>query len=610
MLPAMTASVRVARLFLPLVAFLVGLLARPDPGLAASGDGDRVVAVLYFDNNTGDKELDVMKKGFADMMITDLAEVDGLTVVERDKLQALLDEIKLQKSPYFDKKTAMKLGKGLGASHAVTGSFQAGKPKLRIDVRLIEIATGKVVVTSKVTGSQDDIFELEQQLVEKFVASLERTYAPSTRPRTKVPDVDTLVEYSKGIDLADRGKYEDAEKTIAKVVQRAPTFALARLKRDEIIKRMEEARKRRENIQSERGADLAKNAEDFLRKYKITDLNQDEAQNYLAYRLLRGRFLVRALAKHMSTEHPWMIKRGQDREARRLLGAIYANYELLIAEHDKYAKRYAQTNAQGGYYLDTSFDLPRSDEKAAREADIEDSFGSEGSIPRATLAEFLLLGKIYDLTGKSHLIGPPLAEHEPKKYRKLGFQLLEEAWRETDKHAATTPWMEARSIDILETYADALLLRDDRDKGIAKLQEILDRYPTSSRFKFIETRIQKELGLAYDNSIANRERYYKSLKTCDDMDLRVGWGGILYQRARLMGMDGIPYTIAEMEKNCKGKPRLDSLWQYVYSGAATYAGRHDDCELFNRYIAIYVQLGGGKSSAEGYRKNYSHCPVP
>ena len=47
-----------------------------------------VLMVIYFDNLTGKPEQDVLKKGLADMIITDLVAYDGVTVVERDKHRA------------------------------------------------------------------------------------------------------------------------------------------------------------------------------------------------------------------------------------------------------------------------------------------------------------------------------------------------------------------------------------------------------------------------------------------------------------------------------------------------------------------------------------------
>ncbi|MBC7472806.1 MAG: hypothetical protein H7263_00835, partial [Candidatus Sericytochromatia bacterium] len=70
------------------------------------------VAISYFDNTSKDQELNPLSKGLADMMITDLSNVKSLKIVEREKLEKLLKEIKLDESKFIDQKTAQKLGKG------------------------------------------------------------------------------------------------------------------------------------------------------------------------------------------------------------------------------------------------------------------------------------------------------------------------------------------------------------------------------------------------------------------------------------------------------------------------------------------------------------------
>src|SRR5688500_17930937 len=90
------------------------------------------VAVPYFDNNTGQAQLDPLAKGLADMLISDLSQVASLRIVERQKLNQVLAELKLSRSKFIDPKTAQKLGKGLAAQYILSGGYTLVGDTLRI----------------------------------------------------------------------------------------------------------------------------------------------------------------------------------------------------------------------------------------------------------------------------------------------------------------------------------------------------------------------------------------------------------------------------------------------------------------------------------------------
>src|SRR4051812_49731662 len=80
----------------------------------AGNEKPKRVAILYFDNS-GDAALEKLKKGLADMLITDLSAIKTLSLVERSRLEEILKEQKLNHSKSFDASTASKIGKLLGA---------------------------------------------------------------------------------------------------------------------------------------------------------------------------------------------------------------------------------------------------------------------------------------------------------------------------------------------------------------------------------------------------------------------------------------------------------------------------------------------------------------
>src|SRR5215475_12839350 len=104
------------RLLLPLV--VVCGLARP----AAAADPP-TVAVLYFDYEGKDADLALLRKGLAQMLISDLLGTPAIRVVERDRLQEVIAELKLQATNKIDQNTAVKAGKLLGARYLVLGGY-------------------------------------------------------------------------------------------------------------------------------------------------------------------------------------------------------------------------------------------------------------------------------------------------------------------------------------------------------------------------------------------------------------------------------------------------------------------------------------------------------
>ena len=103
-----------------LAGVLLIALSTPSVGVA----DDRIpLAVSYFDNTSKDASLDPLRKGIAEMLITDLSISPDIKLLERERLNDVLKELKLQSSSFVDPKSAAQLGKGLGAAYILTGSY-------------------------------------------------------------------------------------------------------------------------------------------------------------------------------------------------------------------------------------------------------------------------------------------------------------------------------------------------------------------------------------------------------------------------------------------------------------------------------------------------------
>lgn len=168
------------------------------------------VAVLYFENQ-GNPALEPLKVGLTQMLITDLQGTDGVTVVERSQLQALLDELELGHSGAVDPDTAAKVGNLLGAEWLVMGSYFEMMGTLRIDTRLVRVETGEIVHAHGVDGASNEFMRMEGELATALQGELAKTAAASPSPSGSAPS-----------DGTRSGPGDGSQATAATVVQTAP----------------------------------------------------------------------------------------------------------------------------------------------------------------------------------------------------------------------------------------------------------------------------------------------------------------------------------------------------------------------------------------------------
>jgi TolB-like protein len=209
----------------------------------------KIIAISYFDNTSGLEQYNPLSKGLADMLITDLSNVKSIQIVEREKLESLLEEIDLGEGKFIDPNTAQNLGKGLGAGYMLTGSFLIMGETMRIDARLVDVGTGKISMADEITGSKENFFELEKSLVNKLVATLNLDLSISEERRIKKVQTESFEAfnaYSSAIDALDNEDYEESKKLLEKAVEIDDDYDIAWDKLDEIVENLEKLLKMKE----------------------------------------------------------------------------------------------------------------------------------------------------------------------------------------------------------------------------------------------------------------------------------------------------------------------------------------------------------------------------
>jgi TolB-like protein len=530
--------------------------------------------VLYFDNNSTHAEYDVLQKGLADMLITDLAGAAELQIVERAKLEQLLAELALQRSRFFDPATAQKMGRGVGARYAITGAFAAFEPDLRIDIRLVEVETGKVIMADQVTGRGSQFLALEQQLAGKFIAGLRAKLAT---PVTSGPsDISALLRYSKGLDAADRGEYRVASQTMAEVVRGDPGFKLAESRYAELLRRMDAAADRRTAEMSALEADLLAHTDKLL----LADPKQLRGRplcERLGARALRASlYAARISGLTRRASAGFIIPEAQQALAFSWMQEYAAQQQLLIDEMAICSTGSLASCGCGPYWLD----LFREQDKAALKQISGNSLGTFYSWPGGEphkLAEFL--GR-----GISFFFGPfhPAPTFFDPHYGDVALGLFERALIEAERSDKPS---ETDIIGILDGHAETLVRMGRKMEAIARWQMILDKFPRSERFGEFETKMKKHL-------VPTRE--FQTLQALGQSCTASAWNAGSWDVERALwdvvvpteGAPGVQRWLTALRKSCSRIPHAASALGRVAEVGAAAALLDGDCGRFRQFRSI------------------------
>lgn len=191
---------------------------------------NNTVAVSPF-ANLGSEDLGPLGKGMAAMIIVDLSYFKDLKVVEREKLQALLDEIKLGASGLVDQNNAPRVGKLIRAQYVTSGSLTDLEiENLQISSILLDADTNKTLGNQETKGKKDKFYDLEKKIACRIVTDLGRdcSQAPKAFGKIHTKSMPAMAAYSKGLDYMDQDKYDEARKMFKKAVDEDPEFDLAK----------------------------------------------------------------------------------------------------------------------------------------------------------------------------------------------------------------------------------------------------------------------------------------------------------------------------------------------------------------------------------------------
>ena len=144
------------------------------------------------------------------MLVTEFADREGIRVIERAELHAMLDEMDLTFSGRVTESTAIRAGELVGAQYLFFGSVVSIiDTYLRMDIRAVDVETSVVVAVLKKDGAVSELFAILVSLADEFGQKLDLA-PPSGRPAVGPIPVAATIAFSRAVNFEDRGEVDSA----------------------------------------------------------------------------------------------------------------------------------------------------------------------------------------------------------------------------------------------------------------------------------------------------------------------------------------------------------------------------------------------------------------
>lgn len=195
-------------------------------------EAEKTVAVYAF-ANTGDAQYDNLSRGLSAMIIHDLFQVKQFKVVERVRMQALLNEQALGGTGIVDSDTSVSTGKLLGAGKVIPGKYAATESDMKINSQLLNTLSGSMIDEQRAEGSMAGFWELEKILVFSILKDLgveKSQILPQILDKVEYVHTKNFAAfsaYSSGLAATDLKDYAEAKKQFEKALEEDPNFELA-----------------------------------------------------------------------------------------------------------------------------------------------------------------------------------------------------------------------------------------------------------------------------------------------------------------------------------------------------------------------------------------------
>jgi serine/threonine protein kinase/tetratricopeptide (TPR) repeat protein len=190
------------------------------------------IAVLQFENLSGDPELDWLQTGLPEMLATDLSQSPELEVVGLGELYGVLAGAGELEGGTPSREVIEEIASRTGVRSVLLGSFAKAGDSLRISARLEDARSGRVLMSEKAEAvGEENLFRLVDQITSQIRDRFDLSPPDEDLDRdlrdVTTASVEAYREYAEGIRLHERFREEEAAPHFQRAIELDPEFAMA-----------------------------------------------------------------------------------------------------------------------------------------------------------------------------------------------------------------------------------------------------------------------------------------------------------------------------------------------------------------------------------------------
>ncbi|OGD18710.1 MAG: hypothetical protein A2W03_08975, partial [Candidatus Aminicenantes bacterium RBG_16_63_16] len=192
------------------------------------------IAVISFENQTGDANFDYLQKAIPDLLITSLERRGGLYVATWERMQDLLGQLGEKDIKIIDRRQGFELCRREGIEKIVIGSYIKAGETFATDVKVLDVGTKKLLRSAGSKG--EGVSSIINSQIDELTREISRgmASAPNADAAAEAPIADVTTSsmeaykyYLEGRENDDKLYYAEAQRAFEKAVELDPDFAMA-----------------------------------------------------------------------------------------------------------------------------------------------------------------------------------------------------------------------------------------------------------------------------------------------------------------------------------------------------------------------------------------------